>query len=182
MTGPRKIKFLDPAEIEEAIGEIAALAHSHDADVALVGGAAMAAYGSDRLTRDVDFASDLIIPGLPVLRKLPFGGIATKISGDVPVDLIVRDDEYADLYAEALHHTVDVGLPVKVVTAEYLAALKMAAGRSKDEADLETLVALGAADLPKTRKIVKTHLGEYAARSLDHLVEEIAWKRSKEGQ
>jgi predicted TIM-barrel fold metal-dependent hydrolase len=181
MTSKHKTKFLDPKEIEEAITEVAELARTGEVDVALVGGAAMEIYGSDRLTKDIDFAVDMHIPGLPVLRPLTFGGFASETSQKIPIDVIVRDDAYADLYREAIEHAVDAGLPVKVVTPEHLAALKMAAGRVKDELDLKKLIELNAVDVPKTRKIIKTYLGEYAARTFDAIIDEIAWRRSREG-
>ena len=175
-----KPKFLDPRDVEEAVSEVAELARSQDVDLALVGGVAMACYGSDRLTIDVDFAADMVPAGLPVLRTLSFGGIASRTRRDHPVDVIVRIDEYAELYAEAIGRSADVGLPVRVVTPSYLAALKMAAGRDKDELDLKTLLRLGVLDLRETRKVVKRHLGEYAARALDSLVEEVEWQKSRE--
>lgn len=178
MTG--KTKFLDPRDVEEAIAEIAVLAARQDVAIALVGGAAMACYGSDRMTKDVDFAADMCFESMPVLHQLSFGGYATRTLRGHPVDIIVRSDEYADLYAEAIARSVDHGLPVRVVTPEYLAATKMAAGRDKDVSDLKTLLRLEVPDFRTTRTIVKHHLGEYAARELDSLRDEIEWTKSRE--
>ena len=46
----KKAKFLDPAEIEEAILEVSKLAAAKHIEVALIGGVAMELLGSDRLT------------------------------------------------------------------------------------------------------------------------------------
>ena len=34
--------------------------------------------------------------------------------------------------------------------------------------------------MPTVRSIVKKHLGPYAARELDNLVDEVAWEESRE--
>jgi hypothetical protein len=173
-------KFLDPRAIEETIVEIAEIAARERADVVLVGGVAMEIYGSDRMTKDVDFASLTMLEGVKIVKPLSFGGYAAKSTATGhPVDIIVRSDEYSSLYAEAIDHAVDAGLPVRVVSPEYLAATKMAAGRDKDEMDLKTLIRLGVIDVAKTRSIVKSHLGEYAARELDSLCDEVAWHLSR---
>ena len=173
-------RFLDPKAMEEAILEVAEMARHEQTRVVLIGGAAMAFYGSDRLTIDVDFASLAHLSELTIVRPLSFGGYAGRSRSGHPVDIIIRCDEYAPLYAEAIDRAVYAGLPVPVVDPDHLAALKMAAGREKDELDLKTLIRLGVLNHHKTRRIVKTHLGEYAARTLDSLCEEVAWLKSRE--
>jgi len=173
-------RFLDLKEMEEAISEISEMARGERTRIVLVGGAAMEIYGSDRMAKDVDFASRAHLSQLTIVRPLSFGGCSGRSRSGHPVNIIVRCDEYAPLYAEAIDRAVDSGLLVPVVDPDYLAALKMAAGREKDELDLRTLIRLGMIDHHKTRKIVKTHLGEYAARSLDSLREEVAWLKSRE--
>lgn len=178
----KRVKFLDPKEIDEAIAEVAELARENGTDIALIGGVAMAVYGSDRLTKDVDFASyDEYIPGLSPLKRLSFGGVAATTSKGHPVDLVVRDDGYRDLYVSAVEHARDEGLAVRVVTPEYLAALKMAAARDKDEIDLKYLVSTApdGIDLVLTRALIRKYLGEYAAREFDQVVSEVEWKRGR---
>jgi len=183
MPNPHKIKFLDPREIEDTISEIAELAHSQGIEVALVGGVAMEIYGSDRLTRDVDVAAREPLHDLVPLHRLAFGGFACETKHKKhPVDVIVRQDDYAPLYEAALDRAVDLGLPLRVVTVEYLAALKMAANRDKDQGDLKKLIKLEVLDLSLARSIIKKYLGEYAAREFDSVCEEVAWRRSKEGR
>jgi hypothetical protein len=65
------------------------------------------------------------------------------------------------------------------VDAEYIAAMKMAAGRARDAADLEFLISHQIIDRVKTRRIVHRYLGPYAAKEFDALVSEIEWKVSR---
>jgi hypothetical protein len=181
MTSRRaKIKFLDPGDIEEAIAELARISERTGIDAVLVGGVAMSAYGSDRLTKDVDVACLECLPGMKKLKDLSFGGISAKSPSGHPVDIIVREDSYRDLYEAAIESAQDEGLALPVVSPEYLAALKMAAARDKDTLDLETLFRLGVLDMGKTRSIIKQYLGEYAAREWDSLISEFEWKLSRE--
>jgi hypothetical protein len=182
MTGKRsKIKFLDPGDIEEAIAELAEISERTGIDTVLVGGVAMSAYGSDRLTKDVDVACrDEGLPGLRRLKDLSFGGFSAKSPSGHPVDIIVRDDAYRGLYEAAIENAQDEGLSLPVASPEYLAALKMAAARDKDMLDLETLFRLGVLDLKKARSIIRQYLGEYAAREWDSLISEFEWKSSRE--
>jgi len=180
MGNEKRVKFLDPAVIEATIAEVAEMAAREDIDAALIGGVAMMAYGSDRLTKDVDVALvDEYLPGVEHVEELIFGGVVARTPQGHTVKLVVRSDEYRPLYVAAVDHAVDVGLPLKVVRPDYLLALKMAAARDKDVSDVKTLVVLGAVDVRSARKIVKEHLGEYAARELDALVDKAHWQKSR---
>lgn len=141
----------------------------------------MAMYGSPRLTHDVDFIADTTagIVGAPLRRVggLIFGGAACKL-GKIPVDIIVRSDGYAALYDAALDNAGLVG-GVRVVTAPYLAAMKMAAHRDKDTVDLMWLLRHGIPDLVATRCIVCEYLGgQFAAEEFDLAVQEARLRRS----
>lgn len=173
-------RFLDPKAIEETIAEISEMARRENTKLALIGGVAMEIYGSDRMTKDVDFAALNNLSELTIVKPLSFGGYAGISKKGHPVDVVVRNDEYAPLYAETIETATDVGLPVLVADPEHLASLKMAAGRDKDEIDLKTLLRLNVLDLPKTRSIVKKYLGEYAARALDSLCDEVSWLKARE--
>jgi len=179
MCNEKRVKFLDPAVVEATIAEVAELAARGGVDAALIGGVAMMVYGSDRLTKDVDVALDMYLSGVEQVEELTFGGEVARTPRGHTVDLVVRADEYQPLYLEAVDHAVDVGLPLKVVRPDYLLALKMAAARDKDVSDVKTLVVLGVVDVRSARKIVKEHLGEYAARELDDLVDEAHWQKSR---
>ena len=139
----------------------------------------MMVYGSDRVTADLDVVSTKPLSLTPK-KHLSFGGFTTLTSEGCPVDVVVRDDDYRALYEEALEEARDEGLPLPVVTPEHLAAMKMAAGRDKDMGDPRTLIHLKVVDVAKVRSIVKKHLGPYAARELDNLVDEVAWEDSRE--
>src|SRR5437762_2511114 len=64
MTSGKKTRFLDAHEIERGIQEVAQLAAAQGVRVALIGGAALQLLGSDRLTKDIDFAADRQLDGL----------------------------------------------------------------------------------------------------------------------
>lgn len=179
---PKRVKYLDPKEIDETLAEVAAIAFREHIDVVVVGGVAMMVYGFDRLTKDVDLATDdEYLPGLlKEVRKLSFGGMVARTPRGRVVDLIVRDDEYRDLYSAAVNSARDEGMPIKVVSPEYLLALKMAAARDKDELDVKFLLGSGVLDLKASRAVVKDHLGEYAARVLGAMYAEVEWKKGQQ--
>ena len=180
MTNNRK-RFLSPVELAGAAAEIGALAAREGVRIVLIGGFALQHYGSDRLTGDLDFAADAALAGLPPGKALSFGGVQTESSSGVPVDFIVRDDDYRALYEEAIDRAVKVdGLAVPLATPEYLAAMKMAAARDRDVIDLEFLLRMRAVNAAKAREIIYRHLGPYAAQEFDRVVDEVEWKRHRD--
>jgi hypothetical protein len=176
----KRVKYLDPREIDETLAEVAKIARRENVDVAVVGGVAMMVYGSDRLTKDVDVASvDEYLLGLVEVRSLSFGGAVVRTPRGREFDLIVREDEYRELYNVAVDSARDEGLPLRVITPEYLLATKMAAARDKDLLDVKFLLGSGVVDLKAARQIVREHLGEYAARELDAMAAEVEWRKSR---
>ena len=174
-------RLLDPVTLENAAAEVGAVAEREGVRVALIGGLALQRYGSDRLTGDIDFAADAVLAGLPGGPALSFGGVQTRTPSGVPVDLIVREDDYRALYEEAIAQAVRVpGLPVPLATAEHLAAMKMAAARDRDELDLQFLLRARAVDVARARQIIYRHLGPFAAQEFDRVVEEVEWKRHRD--
>lgn len=173
-------KFLDPAEATLAIEQIGAIAESEGARVLLIGGMAGQLYGTGRLTADVDFASDKILDALPAKRRLSFGGVKTTAPNGVPVDWIVRSDDFSGLYEDAVENggRQSDDLPMRVVTAEYLVAMKLVAGRPKDTQDIVAMLRRGTVDTAKARAVIKRHLGAFAAREFDSVVDEVAWRKS----
>jgi hypothetical protein len=132
-------------------------------------------YGSDRLTADLDFVVTSFAFSvlreehrLPVTTSLSFGGVQTKAPNGVEVDLILREDDYESLYEAACKNAVIVeDVPLPVVSPIYLAAMKMAAGRPKDQGDLHFLLREVLFDkLPELSVVIKEYLGPYAAREL----------------
>lgn len=165
-------RFLSRKEMESALRPILASARKHGIAVAVVGGYAMAYYGSDRLTSDVDVAALHPIPGFPPTRRLSFGGFVTKVKG-ITVDVIVRSDGYAGLYEEAILSARGI------VSPDFLAAMKLAAGRPKDLLDLDWLLQQPKlVNRKKARKIVEKFLGgQFAAEEFDALAAEADWHR-----
>lgn len=175
----KKGQLLGLDEVEAAFSEMVEILGSEG--YALCGGLAMQLYGSRRLTADVDFIVEKAAPEmLPHYeRKLSFGGVSGRSSNDVPVDLIERDDDYAALYEAALEHTTKIDRRV-VVKPEFLAAMKLAAGRPKDEEDLRFLlteVLRSDRQRMEGRRIVKRYLGAYAAAEWDSMLAEALWRK-----
>jgi hypothetical protein len=180
MTGTPTKRFLDPKTLTDAAVEIAAAAHKQGAHVALIGGFAMQVYGSDRLTGDLDVVADARLKAFPRGTALSFGGEQTHAHNGVPVDVVLRRDIYTTLYDEALAHAVRVrGLPLPIVRLEHLAAMKMAAGRPRDEGDLAFLVTKTKIDTRKTLRVVRLHMGAYAGEEFTNFVEVALWEASR---
>jgi len=186
LTGGRaRKKLLSPSEIESAIVEIDLLAKKEGTSVALAGGCAMFVYGSTRLTTDVDFLAADLISSLPRGKSLTFGGVATITPSGVPVDLIVRNDDYESLYDAALgaaRVATFQGVRVRVVTAEYLLVLKLAAARPKDGEDFKFLVTEAGVNVARAKKIAREHLGVYATHDLEREVEMAKFLHARENR
>ena len=130
------IDLLDTESATEAIVTVADVASSNGVEWALVGGIAMAIYGSDRNTKDVDIIANKLLP-LKSLGSLRQGGERYSIKTskrEVPVDWIIRRDEFDKLFAVALSESVRIN-DVPILTPEWLVILKFIAGRFKDQED-----------------------------------------------
>lgn len=152
-----------------------------------VGGAAMIYYGNPRLTVDVDVLAERQIyvregmigvdaqpGGVPCGPLLPFGGQQLVTEAGVQLDWIVRDDEYAPLYAAAFLAARDGRDGYRVVTPEYLVVMKLATGQLRDEDDLRWLLQQPRlVDLDVARGIARTFLGgRFAVDVFNRLVRE----------
>jgi hypothetical protein len=180
-----KSKFLSPETLERTARMALELLRDHGIAAAVVGGYAMQMYGSPRLTGDVDMiSSDTPVQpsGLRATKPLTFGGRRYVTNEGVELDLIVRSDQFQALYQEALTNALitEDGLPV--VSPEYMAPIKLAAGRPKDEDDLiwifqqENLV-----DRAKALDIADRLLGgQYAKASLQSFIDEADWRSDRE--
>lgn len=130
------LDLLDEESATAAIETVAEIAVENDANWALVGGLAMALYGSDRTTKNIDIITDKLLP-LERVGKLRQGGercIIKTNKKDVAVDWIIRKDEFKQLFAEALNEAVKIN-DVPILTPEWLVILKFIAGRFKDQED-----------------------------------------------
>lgn len=178
-------QFIGPEKLANVMAVVKAEAEKAGIPVVLLGGAAMIHYGSPRMTTDIDVVST----GLPQIaqigKSLTFGGRAFKIQG-VKVDWIVRDDDYAALYADAARECA-AAAGYCVVRPEYLAIMKQAAGREKDVQDLVWLLSQKVGGRPLVdrklaRKMAGKYLGgQYAQESWDSFVLEADFMKAKTG-
>lgn len=181
MTSSRALKkFLSPEQIETALTEVAKIASDSGSEIALIGGVALQLYGSDRLTKDVDFVADCYFDGLTDVTEINIGGFQGKTQSGIPVDVLIGG-EYAKLRIASLSHAVnEPDLGVSVVALSYIMALKFVAGRAKDEEDIRTMLRLGAVDVLETLKVIRRYVGAYAEKSFQSVVEEAEWKRDRD--
>lgn len=175
----KKSPFVNFEDLVQASKIVAKLAKEEGVDVALIGGHALQLYGSTRLTGDIDVVASDDIMALPAGPSLTFGGVQTESPDGVPVDLILRDDREASLYQEALDLSVKKrGTLMRIVSPEYIAAMKHMAKRGKDYADLEWLIFEYKIDRKKTRSIIEKHFGEEDAEDFDQLIEDLALQQN----
>jgi hypothetical protein len=130
------LDLLDEESATQAIKTVGELAKANGIDWALVGGLAMALYGSDRTTKDIDIIATKLLP-LENHGRLKQGGERYDIKTDkrvVAVDWIVRNDEFKALFQEALKESIKIS-DVPVLTPEWLVILKFIAGRFRDQED-----------------------------------------------
>jgi hypothetical protein len=170
---------LSLAEAKKAMEAAVSKATAERIDVALGGGFAMQTYGSSRLTKDVD----LLASRLPAFAKkgklINIGGRTIDLDG-VPIDFIVRGDEYADLYDAAIATAKKTaGLAVRVVRPEYMVALKMVAARPKDTVDLDFLLSSVKLDARLLKSVVHEYLGRYAVTDLKNRAQTAKWLKSQ---
>lgn len=131
-----KFDLLDDKSAMETIETVAKLAEENDIDWALAGGLAVILYGSERLTKDIDFIASKKLP-LESKGSLVQGGerYSVKTSNkEVTVDWITRDDEARKFYERALKDAVMIR-ETPVLSPEWLVILKYIAGRFKDQED-----------------------------------------------
>lgn len=178
----RLSRLLGPAELENAARIAAKAAAAAGVRAAVLGGYAMQLYGSPRLTADLDFAADG--PAFPGRRgrALGFGGVRLRGPNGVPLDWIVRDDEYAALYSEAVEKAGRGRGGYLVVRPEHLAAMKLAARRPKDHEDLVWLLQRPRlVNRRRARRIVARLVGgRFAADEFDAVAMEADWRKARE--
>lgn len=130
------LDLLDEESATEAVQTVAEIAEENGVDWALVGGLAMALYGSDRTTKDIDIIADKLLPleNRGLLRQGGERYIIKTNKKEVAVDWIVRKDEFKKLFRSALAEAVKTG-GVPILKPEWLVILKFIAGRFKDQED-----------------------------------------------
>ena len=99
---------------------------------ALIGGVAVGAYAEPYATKDIDFlVGDEAFDSRGVVISFK-AGVPLEASG-VPIDSVPIEQAYRDVYEGALATAVDSDEPgIRIVRADYLAALKLIARRRHD--------------------------------------------------
>lgn len=196
MTGPTK-RLLDlpkPVDVQNALVEALDKLEHTVTEYALIGGVALGVHGIERFTKGVDLAvteagSAAAARALPDADPTPLkiGGISFAMSKGVRVDLIDRRFEYRALFEEVIREAKKDRLfakadrhEVPVVPLHYLVALKLAADRPQDEADLQNILRKDELDYPRAREIVHRHIGHFAARRLDRAARALRRKDAPE--
>jgi hypothetical protein len=150
----------------------------------LTGGLAMQLYGSPRLTKDVDVLANEIVDLRPqwwTVGKITVGGEALIGKDGIPVDWIVRDDDYQALYRDAVASAEDSAEGILIVTPEHLSAMKFAAMRPKDYDDLMYLLGKpGLVDPDKATNLVHRFVGgRFGVDQFKAAIEEARWREEK---
>ncbi|MEQ1765163.1 MAG: hypothetical protein ABL984_18695 [Pyrinomonadaceae bacterium] len=166
-----EIDLLDTESAKEAISAVKAVAAANGVEWALVGGIAVALYGGDRNTKDVEAIANKLLP-LESEGKLRQGGerYSFRVSKrEVFVDWIIRNDSFKQLFLVAVAEAVEInGIPV--LTPEWLVILKFIAGRFKDQEDAVFLLSRkGLVD----REIIKEKIIKHVGRN--------AWELARHG-
>lgn len=122
----------------------------------------MQAYGSTRLTADLDVLADRVPDDVEPTTTRTFGGVRAPAPNGVPIDWIVRTDRWSRLYERALAAAIPTTAGYSLVSPEWMIVLKMVARRGKDELDVASLILAGQLDIDDARELVRRELGEYA--------------------
>lgn len=178
-------KFLAPEVLEATARMAVDLTRDLNIPAAVAGGYAMQIYGSPRLTGDVDMiAADAPseLKPLKSVKPLTFGGRRYRTADNVELDIIKRSDHLKGLYDAALEEAVatEDGLPI--VAPDYLAVIKFAAGRPKDEDDLVWLLQQsGLVNRKKALEIAAHYLGgQFASDLLQSFIDKADWRTERE--
>lgn len=171
-----KDRFIDPGQIEDSIVLIKKMAAEQGFHAILIGGVALQAYGSPKFTKDIDFALDQAPEDLGTLRKnkpISFGGARYASPSGASIDLIVRNDEYAKLYEDAITNAIQTPGGTPIATAEHLAIMKLAAGREHDILALKWMIRQpDLLDIKKARALAYRFMGRFAQDRFDDIVDQ----------
>ncbi len=174
----KKGRFISPEQIDRMIDLMKEVSAREGITSILIGGVAMQSYGSPRLTKDIDFAVDSEIPkpeGFTFLGPINFGGSAFIAPDGAKMDVILRNDEYKNLYDEALQHLVVTEDGIPIASPDYLAAMEFAANDPKHTLDLKWLIKQPRLlDLQQVKNIIYRHIGQkFGVETFDRLVDQV---------
>lgn len=171
-----KERFIDPEQINESIRLIQQMAAEQGFLAVLIGGVALQVYGSPNFTKDIDFALDQPIGDSGSLQKInpiSFGGARYAAPNGAKIDLIVRNDEYAKLYEDAIKNSIQSPAGIPIVTPEHLTVMKFASGREHDILAVKWMIRRpDLLDIKKARSIVYRFMGRYAQDRFDDIVDQ----------
>jgi len=180
-----KERFITTEQINSILRTVREWSESTGSVAALAGGVAMQAFGSPRLTKDVDF----VVAGVPELGltrlgPINFGGEAFIAADGAKVDFIVRNDEYKDLYDHALENTSTTSDGIQIVSPEHLATMKLAAREPKHILDLQWLLNQPRlVDRKKAQNLVYRFLGgKYALDDFMNLMDRTDYERERSSE
>lgn len=144
---------------------------------AVAGGFAGILFGVGRGTGDLDMTADgLLSEGVEKGDPLIFGGEFIVAPNGVPTDWILRADDVRELYEEALAQAEETGDGYRRVRPEHWVAMKLFAGREKDEDDIVALARLESFTdevAERAKAVVGRHLGgQQAVEALESLLEQ----------
>lgn len=188
----RRDKHIDVRQVEEIIQLLKRLSIEQHFDFALVGGIAFQYLGSDRFTKDVDVVADVPLnpaEQLNVLGPINFGGTAYQTASGGKLDYILRSDEFKELYEKALTEAFMTEEGVRMVTPDYLAAMKLVAhitDRKRRAVHLDDLKWLllqpeGFVDPKKVSSILYRYAGGRIPQEIfQRIVDEVEFEKSKE--
>jgi hypothetical protein len=139
----------------QAINIVRKLADENNIAWAVCGGIAMAIYGSPRLTKDIDIIASNRLPlkKEQIIGLLQQGGehfMVETETREVPIDWILRNDDFKVFYQQALKDAVIID-DIPILTPEWLVILKFIARRFKDQED--AIYLLREKDLVNRQKI-----------------------------
>lgn len=149
--------LLDAVDLFESLG----------IDYALIGGIAAMYYGRSRFTEDVDFVAE---PGhMLVLEQHPaemeqhhFEPTCThKLYHQSGVQVDLWKDEHSADIIERSREVELAGRRIRMIDPTDLAAMKLRAGRVKDDYDLSEMIRAGAIDEPTLRQRVSDSEFQY---------------------
>lgn len=135
---------------------------------ALCGGLAIGAYARPRATADIDFlVGEEAFPSMGSFVGL-HPAIPIRLHG-IAVDVVPLEPQLHGLEEFLVGAELDDGIPVVPVLA--LVAMKLVAGRFKDQADVVALVEAGSVDVDAARDFLRAHGFAELVSALDTLVE-----------
>jgi hypothetical protein len=186
---PSVVGEVQPFDPLPSVSAAANALAAQGADFALIGGLALDAWGIPRATKDADFAvpvgaGEKVAAALrgprTEVRPLRIGGVGVRdAERGLRIDLVDRRFHFAPLFAEAIQEAVRsgrkarvAGLEVALVSLEFLLAMQLVSGESRDDVDVRRILQREELRYGDARSIVERHLGVASANRLDTMARE----------